>query len=796
VNMMTLNIEEIVKSLSLDEKLKLITGKDFWHLQDLPSHQLKSIMVTDGPHGLRKQDENSDHLGLLNSVPATCFPTASGLASTWDLKLINEVGKKLGEECLSEQVSVLLGPGVNIKRNPLCGRNFEYFSEDPILTGKLAASMIKGIQSKGIGTSIKHYAANNQESYRMSTDAIIDERTLREIYLKGFEIAIKEAQPWTVMCSYNKVNGVYASENEYLLNDILKDEWKYNGLVVSDWGANNDRVKSLAAGLDLEMPSSGSMHHQEIKKAINNGELSESILDESVKRIIGLIMKGQHACNPDHGKYNINEHHDFARKVAAESIVLLKNEASILPINPNKTVALIGEFAVKPRYQGSGSSLIKPTKIGNAFDAFKKVLNDKLLYAQGYDSKNDKPDQILIKEAMEIAEKADYVVLMVGLTDAYESEGFDRDHLNIPESHLALIEAIHSVNEKLIVSLSNGSPVMMPWKNQAKAIVEQYLGGQASGEGLADVIFGDVNPSGKLAESFPNDLSEIPSSDHFPDHSRQVQYREGLYIGYRAYDSLDKEPLFCFGHGLSYTSFAYENLNIRVDKPNLLEISFWLSNIGKRKGKEVVQVYISKINSSIYRPNKELKAFDKVELDAGEKKLITLSIPYADLAIYQNGFKVESGQYEIHVGASSRDIRLSDKIEIETTNTVVHDFNEGYRIKNGIFNPSDSDFELLLGYPIPQIPPIKPFHMNSLLGEIKHNFIGKKMVQMIVKQMSTMIGEPDEAMKKMMEKTVDQMPLRALITFSGGKLSKKRVHGILDLMNHHYLSGLFRVLRG
>ncbi|MFU8793419.1 MAG: beta-glucosidase family protein [Acholeplasmataceae bacterium] len=794
---MDLKVKNIVKQLTLDEKLKLITGKDFWHLQDIPAHGLQSIMVTDGPHGLRKQDGESDHLGLMNSVPATCYPTAAGLASTWNVNLIREVGEKLGKECLSEKVSVLLGPGVNIKRNPLGGRNFEYFSEDPLLTGKLASNMIKGVQSQGVGTSIKHFAVNNQESFRMSTDVLVDERTLREIYLKGFEIAVKEAQPWTVMCSYNKVNGKYASENQHLLKTILKEEWQHEGLVVTDWGANNDRIKGLIAGQDLEMPSSGALHYKDIKKALKNGELDESTLDDRVERIVELIIKGQNALKSNPVKYDKEEHHAFARKVASETIVLLKNEDEILPLKREHKVALIGEFAVKPRYQGSGSSLIKPTRLSNAYDAFKEVLGDNLIYAQGYDSKKDTLDQQLIDEAVQVAKAADYVVLMVGLTDVYESEGFDRDHLDIPKSHLALIEAVQSVNSKLVVSLSNGSPVVMPWKHLVKGIIEQYLGGQASGQALADVIFGFVNPSGKLAETFPKDLSEVPSSAHFPDYPRQVQYREGLYVGYRAYDTLNLEALFPFGHGLSYTKFEYANLKINVNRGNKsIDLSFDLSNVGNFPGKEIAQVYVSKIDSKVYRPLQELKAFDKIQLDINETKRVEISIAFEDLAIYQDGYKVECGSYLFSVGASSKDIKLKNKIDIESEDVVIDDKQDAYRITKQTFHPSKTDFEKLLGYHIPEMPAVKPYNLNSLLGEIKNHPIGKKMTGMIQKQMTSMIGEPDDAMKLMMEKTVDQMPMRALITFSGGKLSKNRTLGLIDLMNNRFIRGLFKIIKG
>jgi beta-glucosidase len=794
----SLEAKEITQSLSLDDKIKLLSGKDFWHLHEIPSVQLKSIMVTDGPHGLRKQKESEgDHLGISNSVEATCFPTAVGLASSWNQDLLFQMGEYLGEECLSEQVSVLLGPGVNIKRSPLCGRNFEYFSEDPLLTGKLAASYIKGVQSKGIGTSLKHFAVNNQETMRMGVDAIVDERTFREIYLKGFEIAVKEAQPWTVMSAYNKVNGTYASENKKLLQTILKDEWKHEGLVVTDWGANNDRVQGLIAGQELEMPGNNGIHSKAVKEAVLSGRISVELLDNRVERIVELIIKSNEILNQDHPAYNQDDHHEFARRVAQESMVLLKNDDQILPLKPNQKVALIGAFAKTPRFQGSGSSLIKPTKLTNAYDAFKEILNDQLLYAPGYDPRTDQIDQSLIDEAVEIAKEADVVVIMCGLTDQYESEGFDREHLNLPDNHEALIEAIVKNHKKVIVALSNGAPVSMPWNHQVSAILEQYLGGQASGEALADIVFGKVNPSGKLAETFPNQLAEIPASKFFPGQPRRVEYREGLHVGYRAYDSLQIEPLYPFGYGLSYTTFDYQNLNVEQDEESI-HIEFDLSNTGSFEGKEIVQVYVSKPDSKVYRPSQELKGFTKVQLMPSESKQVNISIPIKDLGIYQDGFKVESGIYEIRLGSSSRDLKLTETIAIQTQDQVMEESHSYYvKKEERHFKPSQADFEVLLGYKLPDYPQSKPYTLNSTIGEIKHSFIGKQLYKMVKKQMAQMLDqEPNETMVKMMEKSVEEMPFRSLVVFSGGKLSVNRAQGLVDMMNAKVLRGLVKLIKG
>ena len=791
------HIKNIIEKLSLEEKAGLCSGKDFWNLKGIERVGLPSIMVTDGPHGLRKQADSSDHLGLFDSVPATCFPTAVGMASSWDNELLYQVGEKLAEECIAEKVSVILGPGANVKRHPLCGRNFEYFSEDPYLTGKLAASLINGVQSKGVGTSIKHYVANNQETMRMAVDALVDERTLREMYLKGFEIAVKESQPWNVMCSYNKVNGTYLSEDKRLLDDILKKEWGHKGLVVTDWGACNSRVDGLIAGQELEMPGNGGMNDARIVKAIKEGTLSEDILDERVSRVIELILKSKETLDKPSKKYDKDEHHNFARKVATDTIVLLQNNDKILPLDKSQTVGLIGEFGKKPRYQGSGSSLINPTRTANAFDAFKEVLGDNLLYAQGYNSKKDEIDEVLIAEAVKVAGQVDTIVLMIGLTDSFESEGFDRTHLNVPNNHLRLVEEVSKVNDNVIVSLSNGSPVIMPWKDNVKGILEQYLGGQASGEALCDVVFGDVNPSGKLAETFPNNIDEFPSNQNFPGLPRQEEYREGLYVGYRYYDTVNIEPLFPFGFGLSYTTFEYSDFKVSL-KDNI-EVSFKVTNNGEVKGKEISQVYVSKSDSTIYRPEKELKGYSKVELLPNESKTVSISIPLSSLEAYHVGeFSLENGEYKISVGSSSKDIHFKEKIVVDNGIKFKNDNQDVYKMIDKSFQPTRSDFENLYGKEVPEYPSIKPFTMNSVFNELKATFVGNQMHKAISKEFGKTFGdgEDNETVLLMVESVIGEMPFRNVVVLGGGKISERRALGLLDLMNKRIFRGIYRLIKG
>ena len=787
--------KELLNRLTLDDKARLCSGKNFWELESVLD--LPSIMVTDGPHGLRKQAANSDNIGLGDSVEAICYPTAVGLASTWDNDLIYQVGEHLGEECQTEKVSVLLGPGANIKRHPLCGRNFEYLSEDPFLSGHLAASMIQGVQSKGIGTSMKHFVANNQESMRMAVDTFVDERTLREIYLKSFEIAVKEAQPWTIMCSYNKLNGTYLSENKRMLETVLKDEWKHEGIVVTDWGACNDRVAGLIAGQELEMPSSGDYNDSLIVKSVQDGSLSEGLLNSRVERILDLILKSKKTLDIEHIPYNKEEHHSFARKVAGDSIVLLKNEENILPLNQNQTVALIGEFAVKPRYQGSGSSLINPTKIANAFDTFKKVIGNKVSYSQGYHSKDDVIDGKLVAEAVENAKNKDVVVVMVGLTDLFESEGFDRDHLNIPNNHLDLIDEISKVNKNIVIALSNGSPILIPFKDKAMAIVEQYLGGQASGEALVDVLYGTVNPNGKLAETFPNSIDEFPSNQNFPGLPRQVEYREGLYVGYRYYDTVNLEPLYPFGFGLSYTNFEYSNLSVKVGKEVL--VTFDITNTGSLEGKEIAQVYITKDKSNVYRPKQELKGYVKVNLVPKETKTVTIKIHLEDLKVYNiDSFKLEEGEYAVLVGASSKDIRMQEDISLKGTK-LLEDSYKQYKSISLDFAPTKENFEEILGFKIPEYPSIKPYTMNSVIGELQGTIVGRQLKKIMSKEIAKMAGANDDvnpAIGKMAEKMIEDLPFRGLVMLGGDTLSRGRAEGLLDIMNKKPIRGIFKSIKG
>jgi len=791
-------VDRIIQQLSLDEKIKLLSGKNFWELHAIESQGLKSIMLTDGPHGLRKQITDSDHLGISQSVPATCFPTASAMACSWNKDLIHQVGQALGDECRSEHVSVLLGPGINIKRHPLCGRNFEYFSEDPYLTGKMAASWIQGVQDKGVGTSLKHYALNNQESHRMTVDVIVDERTMRDLYLKGFEIAVKEAKPWTVMSSYNRINGIYGSEHPFLLQKILKDEWQHEGLVLTDWGANNDRVQGLIAGQELEMPGSHQLHDQRVKKAIKKGLISEELLNKRVSRILDLMIESNRVLEEKAQPYNQEKHHQLAKEVAIESMVLLKNDNHILPLKKDKTVALIGAFAKKPRYQGSGSSLINPSQLSTAYDAFEEILGDHLLYADGYDLKSDDINQDLIDEAIQVAKKAHVVVLMVGLTDLYESEGFDREHMDMPNNHTALIEALSAVTDHLIVCLSNGAPIRMPWLNQAQAVIEQYLSGQASGQALAEIIFGQANPSGKLAETFPNNLDELPSSKNFPGHPKQVIYKEGQFVGYRAYDQLEIDPLFEFGYGCSYTSFEYHNFDItNKQKQKQIDIAFSIKNIGDYPGKEIAQIYVSKHNSKVYRAPKELKSFAKVALEPGESKQVKLKIPYDDLMIFQDGYKLESGSYSVYIGASSKDTRFEDQITISSDDLLQDDGLDAYKKFSQESIITDDTYEKIYQRPLPKIPSKKPYHINSTIKDIKETKIGKKIYEEIYQKMSHLVDSEDhQTTKKMMEKMIEEMPLRSVVIFSEGQFSLKKAEGLIDLMNHKYIRGIFKFITG
>ncbi|HOJ92607.1 MAG TPA: glycoside hydrolase family 3 C-terminal domain-containing protein [Dictyoglomaceae bacterium] len=744
------DLKKLISQMTLEEKASLCSGKDAWCTKPIERLGIPSIRMSDGPHGLRKAGEMFD-----KSVPATCFPTAVTLASSWDIDLLEKVGRAIGEECQAEDVQIILGPGVNIKRSPLCGRNFEYYSEDPLLSSELAAHFIKGVQSQGVGTSIKHFCANNQEHRRLTVNAIVDERTLREIYLASFEKAVKEAKPWTVMCSYNKLNGEYCSENKYTLTDILKDEWGFEGFVVSDWGAVNDRPKGLEAGLDLQMPYDGGNGDKKIIEAVKSGKLSEEALNKAVERILRIVFKAIEN-KKENATYDKEAHHQLAREIARECFVLLKNDDKILPLKKEGTIALIGAFAKKPRFQGGGSSHVNPTKVDSAYDEILKIVNGKanILYADGYSLDKDDIDESLIEEAKEIAKKADVVVVFAGLPERYESEGYDRVHMRMPESHNRLIENVAKVNPKVAVVLSNGSPIEMPWVDKVKGILETYLGGQAWGGAVADVLFGVVNPSGKLAESFPKKLSDNPSYLFFPGEDDRVEYREGIFVGYRYYDKKEIDPLFPFGYGLSYTTFEYLGLSLdkkEITDQEVLKVKVKVKNTGNVKGKEIIQLYVRDIKSDVIRPEKELKGFAKVELEPGEEKEVVFELSKRAFAYYNVDIKdwyVETGEFEILIGKSSRDIVLRDKVFVKSTT----------KIK-------------------------KHYHINSTVGDIMEDPVASEKFKALMQQFVNMFpGSSEESLMDFAE-MMRYMPLRSLIGFGGGKFTEEMVQNLLNELN-------------
>jgi beta-glucosidase len=750
-----MNVKELVSQMTLEEKAGMCSGADFWHLKGVERLGIPSVMVTDGPHGLRKQDQSGDHLGINDSVKAVCFPTASALACSFDRDLLFELGKALGEECQAEDVSVILGPGANIKRSPLCGRNFEYFSEDPYLSSEMAASHISGVQSQNVGTSLKHFAANNQEHRRMTASSEVDERTLREIYLASFEGAVKKGRPWTVMCSYNRINGVYASENHRLLTEILRDEWGFDGYVVSDWGAVNDRVEGLKAGLDLEMPSSGGVNDALIVKAVKEGKLDEKILDRAVERILTIIFRYVE------NKKNINSydkkaHHELARKISSECMVLLKNDG-ILPLKKKSKIAFIGKFAASPRYQGGGSSHINSFMVSNALESASGIAE--ISYAKGYETAEDIIDENLIKEAVDVAKAAEVAVIFAGLPDKFESEGYDREHMSMPNCQNKLIDEICKVQPNTVIVLHNGSPIEMPWIDKVKAVLEVYLGGQAVGEATVDVLFGDKNPCGKLAESFPKRLEDNPSYLFFKGEKDRVEYREGVFVGYRYYDKKNIDVLFPFGHGLSYTTFEYSDLKLNRKEmldTETLSVSVKVKNTGKVAGKEIVQLYVKNAKSIAIRPEKELKGFKKIELAPGEEKTVSFVLDKRAFAYYNteiSDWHVPTGTYQILIGKSSRDIVLSEDVLVKSTSKI----------------PVKLSLTSTIGDAM-EIPEAKPF-IKELLS---------KNVLMGSDSDKDALGE---GTSEMMERMMIEMPLRALVSFAGGALSIEDLQKTIDEIN-------------
>lgn len=795
--------QELLNKLTLEEKVALCSGKDFWTLKGIDRLGIPEITLTDGPHGLRKKNPDSNKSSLSASVPTTCFPTAVTTACSWDEDLLFSMGEALGEECLSERVSVILGPGVNIKRSPLCGRNFEYFSEDPLLAGKMAAALIRGIQSKNVGASLKHFAANSQEKKRMTIDSVIDERALRETYLTAFEIAVKEAQPRTVMNAYNKLNGTYCSDNGYLQNKILRDEWGFEGLVVTDWGAANDRVTGMINGNDLEMPTSGGYNDAKVCKAVREGRMSAESVDICTDRVLDLIMKSKAALTET--CYDKNAHHDLAAKICSESLVLLKNEDNTLPLKKEQTVAVIGEMARCPRYQGAGSSNINPTRLDDAFDALLKK-GYKLSFAPGYNKKKDEINEIMLKDACIVAQRADSVLLFIGLTEEYESEGYDRSHLNMPSSHVKLLEEILKVNSNVTVVLYGGSPVTVPHLDKIKALVNGYLGGQAGGTALAELLSGDKNFSGKLAETYPLCLEDTPCAKIYPATGTTAEHRESIFIGYRYYDSAKKDVLFPFGYGLSYTAFKYSSLKLskkKIKDTDELTVSFRIKNTGKADGAEIAQLYVKDVDSTVFRPEKELRGFKKVFLKAGEEKTVEIVLSKRAFAYYNvniNDWHVESGDFEILVGASSRDIRLEGKVKVEgTVEALVPDYREAAPCYyNGTMNNATAEeFEAILGRSLPPstLDPNAPLTILNSLGDAAGTKWGKVINNLIDKALGAVAGE-DQAMG-MAKAMVLEIPIRDFVTMSAGVFSEEMAKGLLMILNSEKPAfGLGKILAG
>ena len=758
-----MDIKKLVSQMTLEEKAGLCSGDDFWHTKAVERLGIPRTMVSDGPHGLRKQSDAADHLGINDSIKAVCFPTASATAASFDPDMIREMGEALGDSCQHERVSVVLGPAVNIKRSPLCGRNFEYFSEDPYLTGRMATAIIQGIQSRNVGTSIKHFALNSQEHRRMSSSSDADARTMREIYLPAFEMAVKEAQPWTVMCSYNKINGVYASENPWLLTELLRGEWGFENYVMSDWGAVSDRVAGVAAGLDLEMPSSDGANDRKIVEAVRAGKLDEKLVDQACERILKIVYRYLENAKPD-TPWDLEKQHEQAAAIAADSMVLLKNEGNLLPLQKADDIAFIGEFAEKPRFQGGGSSHINSFKITGAAEAA-KAAGLRVSYAPGYSVEKDELTEERLAEAVAAAKAAKVAVVFAGLPDSYESEGYDRPDMHMPECQNRLIEAVAAANPDTVVVLHNGSPVEMPWIGKVRAVLEAYLGGQAVGEAAVRVLFGDVNPSGHLPESFPVQLEDNPSFLYYGGEGNRTEYREGVFVGYRYYDKKKMNVLFPFGFGLSYTTFAFSNLHLSaasIRDTDTLTVTATVTNTGKRAGKAVAQLYVGDVESTPLRPVRELKGFRKVFLQPGESKEVAFTLDKRSFAYWNeeiHDWHVETGDFTIEVGDSSRNLPLRATVKVEST---------------------------------VELP--RHYTPDSIYMDVMADPKGRETITAFMKKTMEIFGHEQNAegstdaakeaiSEDMTMAMMRYMPLRGILSFGGGAESEKELQELLKQLN-------------
>ncbi len=786
---------DIIKQMTLEEKCYLFSGKDFWQTRSVERLGVPNMTLSDGPHGIRKQEGAGDQLGLNGSLPATCYPTAATIANSWDTALGEEIGEHLGTEAASQGVGTLLGPGLNIKRSPFCGRNFEYFSEDPYLAGKMAASYIRGIQKNGVAACPKHFAANSQELRRMASDSVMDERTLREIYLTGFEIAVKEGRARSIMSAYNRINGVYANENEHLLQEILRDEWGFDGFVVSDWGASNDHTEGVRAGSHLEMPTTGGDSDLELIEAVKSGRFSQELLDQRVDELLDVILSVTKSIKPLEGKpFDVEKHHAMAAKASEQSIVLLKNENNILPLKKGAKVAVIGEFAQKARYQGAGSSVVNPTRLDNAMDVIKNFDLDVAGFEAGY-PRSGRGDPAMQARAVELAKKADIVLLYIGLDEISESEGLDRSHMRLPQSQIDLIEAVAAVNPSVVAVMSAGSAVEMPWLPKCKALVHGYLCGQAGASSVLKVITGQVNPSGKLAESYPVKYEDVSSAPYFPAKERTAEYREGLYVGYRYFETANVPVLFPFGFGLSYTTFEYSDLTVTGK-----EATFTLKNTGGMDGAEVAQLYVSKPDGDVFRPAKELKGFTKVFLKAGESRQVT--IPLDDKAfryfnVKTNRFETEGGAWTVMIGASCADIRLSGTVSVKGTQ-VASPYDKAKFAKyfsGDIKSVSDAEFEALLGRPIPDGHWSGMLGMNDALCQMYYakGAVGRLAYKILTRLINKSIEKGQPNLNLLFNYN---MPFRAIAKMTGGICTMEMAQGILTIVNGHFFKGLGAVIGG
>lgn len=782
-----MNIDKLISEMTLKEKCALLVGLDSWHTFPIPRLNIPSIMMADGPHGLRKQLQSGNSVQENESYKAVCFPNEVTVACSFDPEIAYQMGKGIAMECLNKDVQILLGPGLNIKRSPLCGRNFEYYSEDPVLTGELAAGFIQGIQSKNVGACIKHYALNSQESYRMISNSVADERAFYEIYTKAFHRAIQE-NPAMVMCSYNKVDGIYASENRHLLNDVLRDKFNFKNVIVSDWTATNERESGLKASLDLEMPGHRYSIHR-LEKAFKKGVITMDEIDVSVRRILKMVATKTNNRIID---FDLAENHELAKKITAESIVLLKNDNQILPLTVDDKIAIIGQMAKTVRYQGGGSSHINPFKIDSLLDCM--PFGSEFVYGDGYRLDGDGYDIQLIEEAKALAKGKDKVILVIGLTDLYESEGYDRKHLNLPRGHNELVKAVLSVNPNVIIILQIGSPILMPWLSDVKAVLNTYLVGEAGSGAVVDALFGKINPSGRLAESYPNRLEDTPCYNDYAGGNGDVSYKESIYVGYRYYSSIGLKTLFPFGYGISYTSFEYRDLTLSANKlkiPSKIEVSVFVKNSGLVAGKEVVMLFVKPNQDHQFKPQHELRKFSKILLAPGEEQLVKFELTEADFNYYEpsiNDFSTDSGEYFIQIRKDAETLLLESKLEIiaKKANQFSKKYIEAksYRIENGL-SFSDLDFESLIGY-TPKAPHTKhlpPYDINCNLEDLSNTKFGAFIARKILAIGTAHVKDAEEIYRKMVEKSMMETPLRSMVIWSGGLIQMNAMKAIVELCN-------------